>query len=313
MANLNYQKLLQSFRKQIEHNPFVVRAILVHIGIVLVLYILSYISILKFDSTSASLKAEVANTPKQMQVIQATSISSSELNKQISNYENHQQELHQARQDVKEARQKALKRHKQLMKQKAEAERRARIEAKKRAALEAKCKEQEKQRKLEQQKQAKLEAARKAKEEAKKKAEQEAKRKEEEKQRKLEQEKQTKLEAQRKARQERLAKARAEAIAAAKRQAEQNQAQRAISSYIAEYQTRVGDNWIKDPCRGIYNLPRAIIKNGSFIKLTGTSGSYRCDQSLINAIKNTTPPQISNSAARKTIQSENISFIFKQT
>ncbi|ASG68680.1 protein TolA [Francisella halioticida] len=294
MANLNYQKLLQSFKKQIEQNPFVVKAILIHVGIVLVLYILSYISVLKFDSTSASLNAEVANTPKQMQVIQATSISSNELNRQISNYENHQQELRQAKQNVKDARQKALQRHKELMRQKVEAERKAQIEAKKKAALEAKRKVQEKQRKLEQQKQAKLEVARKEKEDIKKKAEQE-------KQRKLE------------ARQEKLAKARAQAIAAAKRQAEQSQAQRAIYSYISEYQTRVGDNWIKDPCRGIYNLPRAIIRNGRFIKLTGTSGSYMCDQSLINAIKNTTPPQISNNAARKTIQTENISFIFKQT
>ncbi|MED7818734.1 MULTISPECIES: cell envelope integrity protein TolA [unclassified Francisella] len=306
MANLNYQKILQFCKKQIDQNPYVVKALLIHVGIVLILYILSYISVLKFDSTSASLSAEVANTPKQLQVIQATSISSSELNKQIANYENRQQEIRQARQDVKQAKQEALQKHKLLMKQKAEAERKAKIEAQKQAALEAQQKEQEKQRKIEQEKQAKLEAEQKAKEEAKKKAEQE-------KQRKIEQEKQAKLEAERKARQERLAKARAEAIAAAKKEAEQNQAQRAIASYILEYQTRVGDNWIKDPCRGIYNLPRAIIRNGNFIKLTGTSGSYMCDQSLINAIKNTTPPQISNSAARKTIQTENISFIFKQT
>ncbi|MDE4940793.1 protein TolA, partial [Francisella tularensis subsp. holarctica] len=40
---------------------------------------------------------------------------------------------------------------------------------------------------------------------------------------------------------------------------------------------------------------------------------YRCDQSLIDAIKNTTPPTITNNVARITIQTENISFIFKQS
>ncbi len=77
------------------------------------------------------------------------------------------------------------------------------------------------------------------------------------------------------------------------------------------YKDKIGSNWIKDYCRGIYNLPDAIIKNGRFIKLTGTSGNYRCDQSLIDAIKNTTPPTISNNVARKTIQIENVRFEFE--
>ncbi|MDE4992744.1 cell envelope integrity protein TolA, partial [Francisella tularensis] len=75
---------------------------------------------------------------------------------------------------------------------------------------------------------------------------------------------------------------------------EQNQAKSAISSYIDAYQDRVGANWIKDSFRGIYDLPRAIIRDGKFIKLTGTSVNYRCDQSLIDSIKNTTPPTITN-------------------
>jgi colicin import membrane protein len=48
------------------------------------------------------------------------------------------------------------------------------------------------------------------------------------------------------------------------------------------------------------------------MKLTGTSGNYKCDQSLIDAIKNTTPPTLTNNIARQTVQSENISFIFSQ-
>ncbi|MDE5014469.1 cell envelope integrity protein TolA, partial [Francisella tularensis subsp. holarctica] len=91
-----------------------------------------------------------------------------------------------------------------------------------------------------------------------------------------------------KARQAKLAIARAVVEGAARIQLEQNQAQSAISSYIAAYHDRVGANWIKDYCRGIYDLPRAIIRDGKFIKLNGTSGNYRCDQSLIDAIKNTT-------------------------
>jgi colicin import membrane protein len=267
--------------------------------------------VLRFESSQASLRAQISNAPKKIQVIQATSISSSDLNKQISAYESHQQELKQAREDVKKARVEALKKHKQLMKQKAEQERKAKLEAKKKAELEAKRKEQEKLAKAEQERKAKLEQEQKAKEEEKRKElEKQQKAKEEEK-RKAEQERKAKEQAA-KARQERLAKARAEAEAAARKQIEQNQAQSAISSYISEYQDRVGANWIKDSCRGIYNLPRAIIRDGRFIKLTGSSGNYSCDQSLIDAIKNTTPPTISNNVAKKTIQTENISFIFKQ-
>lgn len=277
MANLSYHKFLRFCNKQIDENPFLVKAILIHIALMILLYILSFVSSLRFESTQASLSTQVSNMPKKFEIIQATSISSSELNKQISTYENHQQELKQAKEDIKQAKLQALKRHQQEMKEKAEAEKRA-----------------------------KLEAERKAKVEARQKAQQEV-------QRKKEQELKAKQQAEEKARQERLAKARAEAKAAARKQIEQNQAQLAISSYIAEYQDRVGANWIKDSCRGIYDLPHAIIINGKFIKLTGTSGNYRCDQSLIDAIKNTTPPVITSNVARKTIQTENISFIFKQS
>ncbi|MFV9972308.1 MAG: cell envelope integrity protein TolA [Francisella endosymbiont of Hyalomma asiaticum] len=277
MANLNYHKFLRLCNKQIDENPFLVKAILIHIALIILLYILSFVSNLRFESTQASLSTQVSNMPKKFEIIQATSISSSELNKQISAYENYQQELKQAKEDIKQAKLQVLKRHQQEMKEKAEAEKRA-----------------------------KLEAERKAKVEAGQKAQQEI-------QRKKEQELKAKQQAEEKARQERLAKARAEAEAAARKQIEQNQAQSSISSYIAEYQDRVGANWIKDSCRGIYDLPHAIIRNGKFIKLTGTSGNYRCDQSLIDAIKNTIPPVITSNVARKTIQTENINFIFKQS
>ena len=283
MTNLNYHKFLRFCNKQIDENPFLVKAILIHIALIILLYILSFVSSLRFESTQASLSTQVSNMPKKFEIIQATSISSGELNKQISAYENHQQELKQAKEDIKQAKLQALKRHQQEMKEKAEAEQK---------------------RKAEEEKQAKLEAERKAKVEVEQKAQQEV-------QRKKEQELKAKQQAEEKARQERLAKARAEA--AARKQIEQNQAQSAISSYIAEYQDRVGANWIKDSCRGIYDLPHAIIRNAKFIKLTGTSGNYRCDQSLIDAIKNTTPPVITSNVARKTIQTENISFIFKQS
>lgn len=277
MANLNYQKIISFCKKTVDENPFLVKAILVHIGIVILLYTLAFISDLKFETSQAALSAQVENAPKKLQIIQATSISSSELDKQISAYENHQQELKQAREDIKQAKKQALIKHQQKLKEQAEAE-----------------------------KKAKLEAKRKAIEEAKKKAQEEAKHKKE-------QELRAKQEAEEKARQERLAKVRAEAIASAKREAAKNQADLAVSKYVTEYTDRVGSNWIKDDCRGIYDLPRAIIRNGEFIKLTGTSGDYSCDQSLIDAIKNTTPPEVSNPIARRTIQTENISFIFKQS
>ncbi|APC92152.1 MULTISPECIES: cell envelope integrity protein TolA [Francisella] len=317
MANLNYHKFLRFCNKQIEENPFLVKAILIHIALIILLYILSFVSSLRFESTQASLSAQVSNMPKKFEIIQATSISSSELNKQISAYENHQQELKQAKEEIKQAKLQALKRHQQEMKEKAEAEKRAKLEAKRKANLaakrqaeEKKQKEAEQKRKAEEEKQAKLEAEHKAKLEAEQKALQEVQRKKEQ---ELKAKQQAEQQAEQQARQERLAKARAEAEAAARKQIEQNQAQSAISSYIAEYQDRVGANWIKDSCRGIYDLPRAIIRDGKFIKLTGTSGNYRCDQSLIDAIKNTTPPVITNNVARKTIQTENISFIFKQS
>ncbi|ALB01969.1 gramicidin synthase [Francisella persica ATCC VR-331] len=275
MANLNYHKFLRFCNKQIDGNPFLVKAILIHIVLIILLYILSFVSSLRFESTQASLSAQVSNMPRKFEIIQATSISSNELNKQISAYESHQQELKQAKEDIKQAKLQALKRHQQEMKEKAEAEKRVKLEAKRKAILAAK-------RQAEERKQKEAEQKRKAKQQAEEKA-----------------------------RQEILAKARAEA--AARKQIEQNQAQSAISSYITEYQDRVGANWIKDSCRGIYDLPRAIIRNGKFINLTGTSGNYRCDQSLIDAIKNTTPPVITNNVARKTIQKENISFIFKQS
>ncbi|GAB4221803.1 MAG: hypothetical protein Kow0076_0690 [Francisella sp.] len=295
MTNLKVKKFLQFCYKQIDKHPFLAKSIFAHIILVVVLYILSIISVLQFEKTQASLSAQVSKMPKKFEIIQATSISENELNQQISAYENHQQKIKQAIEDVKKAKQQAIKKHQQKLK--------AQEEAKKKAQLEAKHKEE-----LEKQK--KLEEERKKQEEAKKKAQLEAKRKAElEKQKKLEEERKKQEE---KLRQERLAKAKAEAETAARKQIEQNRAQSAISRYIAEYQDRVGSNWIKDDCRGIYNLPRAIIRNGKFIKLTGTSGNYQCDQSLINAIKNTTPPDVTNDIARKTIQTENISFIFKQ-
>lgn len=307
MANLNYQKIIRFCKKTVDENPFLVKAILVHIGIVILLYTLAFISDLKFETSQAALSAQVENTPKKLQIIQATSISSSELDKQISAYENHQQELKQAREDIKQAKKQALIKHQQKLKEQAEAEKRAKLEAKQKAILEAKKKAQEKaKRQAEQEKQAQEEAQRKKELEEKKKAQEEAKRKKQ-------QELKAKQEAEEKARQERLAKAKAEAIASAKREAAKNQADLAVSKYVTEYTDRVGSNWIKDDCRGMYDLPRAIIRNGEFIKLTGTSGDYSCDQSLIDAIKNTTPPEITNPIARRTIQTENISFIFKQS
>lgn len=294
MANLNYHKFLRFCNKQIDENPFLVKAILIHIALIILLYILSFVSSLKFEKTQASLSVQVSNMPKKFEIIQATSISSSELNKQISAYENHQQELKQAREDIKQAKLQALKKHQQQLKEKAEAERKA----KQQAILEAKKKaQQEAQRKAEQEKQAKLEAERKAKVEAEQKAQQELQRKKEQ---------------ELKAKQQAEEKARAEAEASAKREVAKNQANLAVGRYIAEYASRVSENWVKDDCRGIYDFPEAISKNGKFIKLTGTSGSYACDQSLIEAVKNTTPPKVSNIVAMQTIQNENVRFKFEQ-
>ncbi|MGQ4002661.1 cell envelope integrity protein TolA [Francisellaceae bacterium CB299] len=307
MANLNYhyQKALNYCKKQVNENPYIAKAILIHVGIIVFLYVLSFISTLRFDS-NVTLEAQI-NKNKKMQVIQATSISSQDLNKQITAYEHNleekrkaREEVKQAREDLKKARAKAVQRAKELEKAKVEAQRKAKLEEQEKAKAEAKRKEQEKleeQKKIraEKEKQIKLEEQKKL--EDKKKLEEEQKRK-------------AKENAENKARDERLAKAKAEAQEAARKQVEQTQAQSAISSYISHYQERVGLNWIKDSCRGIYNFPRAITRNGRFIKLTGTSGNYRCDQSLIDAVKNTQPPAISNSIAKQRVQNENLSFKF---
>ncbi|MDE4990602.1 protein TolA, partial [Francisella tularensis subsp. holarctica] len=69
------------------------------------------------------------NMPKKFEIIQATSISSSELNKHISAYENHQQELKQAKEDIKPAKLQALRKHQKQLKEKAEAEKKAKQQA----------------------------------------------------------------------------------------------------------------------------------------------------------------------------------------
>ena len=311
MAKLNhhYHKALNYCKKQVNENPFIAKAILIHIGIIVFLYVLSFISTLRFDS-NAALEAQI-NKSKKMQVIQATSISSQDLNKQIWAYEHNREEKRQAREDVKQAKedlekarvkavQRAKERTKEQERAKAEVQRKAKLEEQKKAQEDAKRKEQQKlaeQKKLQAEKdqKIKLDAEKKLKE--KQKLEEEQKRKAQE-------------NAKNKARDEKLVKAKAEAQAAARKQVEQNQAQSAISSYISQYQERVGSNWIKDSCRGIYDFPRAITRNGQFIKLTGTSGNYKCDQSLIDAVKNTQPPAISNNVARQTVQNENLSFKF---
>lgn len=283
MINPKLKHIIDSLQKIINEKPFIAKSVFIHIGIVVALVILSNLSALRFSS-DLKIEAEVQkNKPKNMQIIQATSISSSELDKQIKAYDDHQQELKDAREKLIKAKEEARKKAIAKAKQKAEAERKAKEEA---------------QRKVEEEKKAKEEAERKAKEEA---------------QRKIEEEKKAKAEAERKAKEEAIKKAREEAEAKARKEVEQNQAQRAISSYISEYQDRVGSNWIKDDCRGIYDLPRAIIRNGKFMRLTGSSGNYRCDKSLIDAIQNTTPPVVTNSIAKQTLERENVSFIFKQS
>ena len=307
MANLNYHyhKMLNYCKKQVNENPYLAKAILIHVGIIVFLYMLSVISNLRFDS-NVTLEAQI-NKSKKMQVIEATSISSNDLNKQIMAYEDNREEkrhareeVKQAREDLKKARAKAVVRAKEREKAKVEAERKAKLEEQKKAQEDAKRKEQQK---LEDQKKAKAEEEKKIKLDTQKKLEDRKKLEEEQKRK----DKET---AENKARDERLAKAKAEAQEAARKQIEQTQAQSAISSYISQYQERVGSNWIKDSCRGIYKFPRAITKNGQFIKLTGTTGNYKCDQSLIDAVKNTQPPAISNNSARQTVQRENLSFKF---
>ncbi|MEY8701460.1 protein TolA, partial [Francisella philomiragia] len=64
MANLNYQKIISFCKKTVDENPFLVKAILVHIGIVILLYTLAFISDLKFETSQAALSAEVQKAPK---------------------------------------------------------------------------------------------------------------------------------------------------------------------------------------------------------------------------------------------------------
>ena len=304
MANLNYHKILNTCKKQIDKNPNLAKAIFVHIAIIMALYILSLASLLKFDSSNITAEVSVS---KKMQVIQATSISSAALNKQIWAYDNNRQALVQAKKDIKKAKDKAIQNEKQKaiqeQKRKDDDIRKAQAAAKKKLkednARQAKAVADKK--KLDIEKKKKKEADRKQKikdkVDAKKKAEAKAIR--------------DKIN---KAKAEARAAAKAEAQAIARKQISQSQAQSAISSYLSKYQALVSQNWIKDNCRGIdeSNLPRAIIRNGRFVKLTGTSGDFRCDESLVSAIKNTQSPYIANSSARQTVQSENISFIFKQ-
>lgn len=169
MANLNYQKIIRFCKKAVDENLFLVKAILVHIGMVILLYTLAFISDLKFGTSQAALSAEVQKAPKQLQIIQATSISSSELNKQISAYENHQQELKQAREDIKQAKKQVLIRHQQKPKEQAEAEKGAKLEAKRKKQQELKAKQEAKEKaRQERLAKAKAEAIASAKREAEK-------------------------------------------------------------------------------------------------------------------------------------------------
>ncbi len=286
MANLNYyyKKFVNFCKNLVNENPYVAKAILIHLVIIVFLYALSIMSTLRFDS-NIKLETQI-NKSKKMQFIQATSISSQDLNKQMRAYENNRAEKRQAREEVKQAREDLKKARKKAIQK---AKEREIDKAKKKAQAEAKRKEQQKKFQDEKERQLK-----------------EKKRLEEEK--KL----QAKKDAEKKAIDERLAKAKADAQEASRKQVAQSQAQSAISSYISQYQERVGSNWIKDSCRGIYKFPRAITRNGKFIKLTGTTGNYRCDQSLIDAVKNTQPPALYNNVAKQTVQSKNLSFKFNQ-
>ena len=300
MANLNYfyHKALNYCKKQVNQNPYLAKAIFIHVGIIVFLYALSVISNLRFDS-NVTLEAQI-NKSKTMHIIKATSISSNDLNQQIATYENNREEKRQAQEDVRQAREnlneariKAIANAKKREKEKLE-------EQKRKDQEDAKLK---KQQKLVAQKKADAEKERKVKLDTQKKLEDQKKLEEDQKRKDQEN-------TENKARDERLAKAKIEAEAAARKQVEQTQAQYAISSYISQYQERVGSNWIKDSCRGIYKFPLVVTRNGKFIKLTGTTGNYKCDQSLIDAVKNTQPPTISNNTARQIVQSENLKFKF---
>lgn len=301
---------LKEVRIIIRKNPFVSKSVFSHIAFVLFLLILAKISAMKF-SFDSKIEIQVNHTKSSLpQVIEATSITSADLNKEIKAYEKRQDDIKQAQDDIKKAKQRAIQKAEDERQAKIAAEQKAKEEAIKKAALEvkqkadaaqqAKLEEQKKKELLEKQQKDKADAVNKASLEEQKKKEL------------LEKQQKDAADSERRAKEKELSDAKAEAEAQARKQIEQNQADRAISSYISAYQDRVGDNWIKDSCRGIYDLPRAIIKNGQFIKLTGTSGSFSCDKSLIDAIKNTTPPTITNNAARQTIETESISFIFTQ-
>ena len=309
-------KLLAFFKEVriiIRENPFVSKSVFAHIGFVLLLVILAKISAMKF-SLDSKIQIQVNNTKSAMpQVIEATSITNSDLNKEIKAYEKRQDDIKQAKEDIKRAKQQAIKKAEDARKAKIAAEEKAKQEAIKKAALEAKQKADAEKKAI-----AKAKAEKEALEKQQRdkaaaaKIIEEKKAEEQKKKEALEKQQKDKADSERRAKEKELADARAEAEAKAREQIEQSRADRAISSYISDYQNRVGDNWIKDSCRGIYDLPRAIIKNGQFIKLTGTSGNFSCDKSLIDAIKNTTPPTVTNSAARQTIETESISFIFTQ-
>lgn len=319
MENLKsyYHKAKIFCKKQIDKDPYLAKSVLIHVSVVVLLCILSFVSTLRFSSPT-NFEVQIKGKPNHPTVIQATSITSQDLDKQIQSYENNReqerkarQDIKDAKQDIKEARAKAIKQAKARAKAKAEADRKAKLEEQMKAKLEARRKEQKKQQELEnqrkiaeKQKQQKLEEQRK-KELQNKKAKQEKAKLEAEKKRK-----QQEAEKQRRAREARLAKARAEAQESARRQVQKSQSDSAIASYLGEYQQRIEDHWVRDNCRGIYKFPKAIARNGRFIKLTGTTGNFRCDQSLIDAIKDTTPPAITNDVAKQRLQDENISFLF---
>lgn len=297
MVNLKsyYHKVTAFCKKQVDKDPYLAKSVLIHIGVVLFLCFISFLGTLRFN-TSSSLEVQIKGKPNQPKVIQATSITSQDLSKQIQTYENNlaekkqaRQDLKDAQQDIKDAREKAIKQAKARAKAKAEAQRKAKLEQQRKAKAAAKLKEQQKQEALEKQR----------------------KIAEKQKQQKLEeQQKQAELDAERKARAEAIASAKREAQESARRQVQKSQTDSAIASYLGEYQQRIEDHWVRDNCRGIYKFPKAIAKNGQFIKLSGTTGNFRCDQSLIDAIKDTTPPVITNDLAKQRLQDENISFLF---
>jgi regulator of protease activity HflC (stomatin/prohibitin superfamily) len=131
MANLNhhFQKAVNYCKKQINENPYLAKAILIHVGIIVFLYMLSVISNLRFDS-NVTLEAQI-NKSKKMQVIEATSISSQDLSNQITAYENNREEKRHAREEVKQARE-------DLKKARAKAVVRARVREKAKAEAESK-------------------------------------------------------------------------------------------------------------------------------------------------------------------------------